>query len=133
MKLPKYNLSYNTRELIHSLAKMTCEQRSILFQYFPEVYAKDNEDEANGLRNNVYQAREQTNFKRSTRSVKTTPKSCRQYGRLGYRENGHCTLFDSKLRLFTAYCDFTSEPGFAWTLVASFSRQMVQTEISKVN
>ena len=27
MKLPKYNLSYNTRDLIHSLAKSTCERK----------------------------------------------------------------------------------------------------------
>ena len=27
MKLLKYNLSYNTRDLIHSLAKSTCEKK----------------------------------------------------------------------------------------------------------
>ena len=27
MKLPKYNMSYNTRDLIHSLAKSTCERK----------------------------------------------------------------------------------------------------------
>ena len=27
MKLPKYNLSYNTWDLIHSLAKSTCERK----------------------------------------------------------------------------------------------------------
>ena len=30
MKLPKYNLSYNTRDLIHSLAKSTCERKYVL-------------------------------------------------------------------------------------------------------
>ena len=30
MKLPKYNLSYNTRDLIHSLAKSTCERKHVL-------------------------------------------------------------------------------------------------------
>ena len=27
MKLPKYNLSHNTRDLIHSPAKSTCERK----------------------------------------------------------------------------------------------------------
>ena len=29
MKLPKYNLSYHTRDLIHSLVKSTCERKHV--------------------------------------------------------------------------------------------------------
>ena len=66
-------------------------------------------------------------------SGKKAPRSCSQYGLLGIRENGYCTLYDSTLNKFTAYCDFTSEPGYAWTLVTSFSRILVREEMNKVS
>ena len=37
MKLPKYNLSYNTRDLIHSLAKSTCERKYDFFIIIAKV------------------------------------------------------------------------------------------------
>ena len=38
MKLPKYNLSYNTRDLIHSLAKSICERKDYKFVCSFSVY-----------------------------------------------------------------------------------------------
>ena len=49
------------------------------------------------------------------------------------KENGYCTLYDKRFNKFTAYCDFTSEPGYAWTLVASFERDIVRGEATQVN
>ena len=64
---------------------------------------------------------------------KLLPRSCVHCGLLGLKESGYCTLFDNNLNSFTAYCDVTSEPGYAWTLVTSFSRQVVLTEVNQVS
>ena len=40
MKLPKYNLSYNTWDLIHSLAKSTCERKYDYTKAFDKVRRK---------------------------------------------------------------------------------------------
>ena len=61
------------------------------------------------------------------------PRTCSHFGMLGFRENGYCTLYDSKLGRFTAYCDFTSEPGYAWTLITSLSRHFVRKGSSGVS
>ena len=60
------------------------------------------------------------------------PKSCVDCGLLGMKENGYCTIHDNDFNKFLAYCDFTSEPGYAWTLVMSYSRHIVQSEGSQV-
>ena len=66
---------------------------------------------------------------KAKRSQKTAlPNSCAQCGQFGMTENGYCTVQDAHLHKFIAYCDFTSEPGYAWTLVASFSRRMVRSK-----
>ena len=67
--------------------------------------------------------------------MKTTPlaHSCADAAQLGMYDNGFYTLHDTSDKKYTAYCDFTSEPGFAWTLILSFSRHIVRTEPSQVS
>ncbi|EDV25805.1 uncharacterized protein TRIADDRAFT_55268 [Trichoplax adhaerens] len=36
-------------------------------------------------------------------------------------ENGYFTLYDSTNKPYIAFCDFQSDPGFAWTLIESLS------------
>lgn len=59
-------------------------------------------------------------------------RNCRDCALAGLEENGHCTIYDDEGNKFTAYCDITSEPGYAWTLVTSFSRRIVRSEASQV-
>ncbi len=61
-----------------------------------------------------------------------SPRGCIDYLLGGNLENGYYTLYDKQNQRYTAYCDFTSEPGSAWTLVVSFSRHTVLTEQSQV-
>ncbi|XP_065061923.1 uncharacterized protein LOC135688827 [Rhopilema esculentum] len=67
-------------------------------------------------------------------TMKTTPlaHSCADAAQLGMYDNGFYTLHDTNDKKYTAYCDFTSEPGFAWTLIFSFSRHIVRTEPSQI-
>ena len=48
-------------------------------------------------------------------------RSCLDYLQHGLYENGFYWLFDDANQRFVAYCDLTSEPGAAWTLVMSWS------------
>ena len=48
-------------------------------------------------------------------------RSCLDYMRRGKFENGFYWLFDDQDKRYVAYCDLSSEPGAAWTLVMSWS------------
>ena len=93
---------------------------------------QDDKDIANELRDRSHLGK-QRGRKAVGNPTKLLPRSCVHCGVLGLKENGFCTLYDSTLNPFTAYCDVTSEPGYAWTLVTSFSRQVVQTEVNQVS
>ena len=41
--------------------------------------------------------------------------------------SGHYVLFDGTNKPFTTYCDFESDPGFAWTLIESLSLAKAKT------
>ena len=49
-------------------------------------------------------------------------RSCLDYLEHGMLESDFYWLFDNKDRRYVAYCDLSSEPGSAWTLVMSFNR-----------
>ncbi|EDV25804.1 uncharacterized protein TRIADDRAFT_63826 [Trichoplax adhaerens] len=42
-------------------------------------------------------------------------------------QNGYFTLHDSTNKPYLAFCDFQSDPGFAWTLIESLSRTNAAT------
>ena len=45
MKLSKYNLSYNTRDLLHSLAKSTCERkRKSIYLFLLKLLSRNVDD-----------------------------------------------------------------------------------------
>ena len=48
-------------------------------------------------------------------------RSCLDYLRRGKVENGFYWLLDDQDKRYVAYCDLSSEPGAAWTLVMSWS------------
>ena len=48
--------------------------------------------------------------------------SCLDYLQHGNSENGYYWLFDAQYQRYVVYCDFSSEPGAAWTLVMSWNR-----------
>ncbi|XP_046849119.1 uncharacterized protein LOC124442668 [Xenia sp. Carnegie-2017] len=49
-------------------------------------------------------------------------KSCVDYLRKGYKSDGFYDIYDFNTnKIITVYCDLTSEPGSAWTLVMSFA------------
>ena len=48
-------------------------------------------------------------------------KSCQAYKAAGERKSGLYTIIDDSNRSFQVFCDFDSEPGFAWNLIQSFS------------
>ena len=51
-----------------------------------------------------------------------TARSCLDYLKRGFDTNGFYTIYDFNSNDFvTVYCDMTSEPGSAWTLVMSYS------------
>ena len=51
-----------------------------------------------------------------------TPRSCLDYSRKGFKDNGYYKIYNFHTNTFlTVYCDFTSEPGAAWTLIESYS------------
>ena len=49
-------------------------------------------------------------------------RSCLDYLRHGVFESDFYWLFDSQDKRYVAYCDLSSEPGAAWTLVMSWNR-----------
>ena len=50
------------------------------------------------------------------------PKSCVKYGQSVYKD-GVYKIYDNGGNSFPAYCDLRSEPGIAWTLIMSWSRE----------
>ena len=51
-----------------------------------------------------------------------TPRSCLDYSRKGFKDNGYYKIYNFQTNTYlTVYCDFTSEPGAAWTLIESFA------------
>lgn len=48
------------------------------------------------------------------------PRSCLDYLEHGVFEDGFYWLFDDQYKRYVAYCDLSSEPGAAWTLVMSW-------------
>ena len=48
-------------------------------------------------------------------------KSCQAYKAAGERKSGLYTITDDSDQSFQVFCDFDSEPGFAWNLIQSFS------------
>ncbi|XP_020632736.1 uncharacterized protein LOC110069547 [Orbicella faveolata] len=50
------------------------------------------------------------------------PRSCLDYLRDGIFGSDFYWLFDSHNKRYVTYCDFSSEPGSAWTLVMSWNR-----------
>ena len=48
------------------------------------------------------------------------PRSCLDYLKQGILKNGFYLLYDDDDQLYTAFCDLSSEPGTAWTLVTSW-------------
>ena len=51
------------------------------------------------------------------------PTSCVEYGQQGAYKDGIYKIYDNDGNSFPAYCDLKSEPGIAWTLVMSWSRE----------
>lgn len=51
-----------------------------------------------------------------------TARSCVDYLKRGFKTNGYYQIFNFNANTFTTvYCDMTSEPGTAWTLIESIS------------
>ncbi|KAJ7363607.1 hypothetical protein OS493_009769 [Desmophyllum pertusum] len=48
-------------------------------------------------------------------------KSCQDYKAAGKNTSGLYEVIDNSNRTFQVFCDFHSEPGFAWNLIQSFS------------
>ena len=48
-------------------------------------------------------------------------KSCQAYKAAGEKSSGLYTITDDTDQSFQVFCDFDSEPGFAWNLIQSFS------------
>ena len=55
------------------------------------------------------------------RIIKRFPNTCLNYMMAGVRANGYYSVAGQNGETITVYCDFTSEPGSAWTLVMSWS------------
>ena len=53
-------------------------------------------------------------------------KSCQAYKAAGERKSGLYTIIDDRNQSFQVFCDFDSEPGFAWNLIQSFSLSQKQ-------
>ncbi|CAB4019950.1 Hypothetical predicted protein, partial [Paramuricea clavata] len=49
------------------------------------------------------------------------PRSCLDHLKNGLKTNGYYNIYDASSNLITIYCDMTSEPGKAWTLVMSWA------------
>ncbi|KAL9968535.1 hypothetical protein ACROYT_G020642 [Oculina patagonica] len=48
-------------------------------------------------------------------------KSCQDYKAAGVNKSGLYRVIDDSNLIFKVFCDFDSEPGFAWNLIQSFS------------
>ena len=48
------------------------------------------------------------------------PRSCLDYLKQSIPPNGFYLLYDDNNQLYTVFCDFSTEPGSAWTLVMSW-------------
>lgn len=57
----------------------------------------------------------------SQHQIKAIPKTCLDHLKDGAKENGHYSVAGPNYETTTVYCDFTSEPGSAWTLVTSWA------------
>lgn len=55
------------------------------------------------------------------RVLNTLPKACLDHLKNGVKRNGFYSVASENGDTLTVYCDFTSEPGSAWTLVTSWS------------
>ena len=53
--------------------------------------------------------------------ARVIPRSCLDHLRSGSQTNGYYSIAVQNGATITVYCDFTSEPGSAWTLVMSWS------------
>ena len=49
------------------------------------------------------------------------PTSCKDYYKTGANTTGNYSIVDQQNQPMTVYCDFSSEPGFVWTLIQSQS------------
>ncbi|KAM7432473.1 hypothetical protein ABFA07_017110 [Porites harrisoni] len=56
-------------------------------------------------------------------------KSCQVYKAAGERSSGLYTIIDDSSQSFQVFCDFASEPGFAWNLIQSFRLSQTQNII----
>ncbi|XP_046843086.1 uncharacterized protein LOC124437112 [Xenia sp. Carnegie-2017] len=62
-------------------------------------------------------------------STRVIAQSCLDYLKKGYKSDGFYKIRDFNAnRIITVYCDLTSEPGSAWTLVMSFAFKNRQVE-----
>ena len=62
-------------------------------------------------------------------------RSCQDYKAAGFDTSGLYTVEDDSSRTFQVFCDFDSEPGFAWNLIESFSlsnRLLFQVTVKKI-
>lgn len=55
------------------------------------------------------------------RLITTIPNSCLDYLKDGVKTNGYYSVAGLNGKTVTVYCDFSSEPGSAWTLVISWA------------
>ncbi|XP_046847807.1 uncharacterized protein LOC124441386 [Xenia sp. Carnegie-2017] len=67
------------------------------------------------------------------KKLEITPQSCLDYLKQGYTSDDFYKIYDCNSRkMITVYCDMTSEPGSAWTLVMSFAlKNKVIEQLSK--
>ena len=59
-------------------------------------------------------------------------RSCQEYKLAGFRRSRLFTLIDDSHQTFRVFCDFDSEPRFAWNLIESFnlsSKDLFQVNI----
>ena len=49
------------------------------------------------------------------------PRSCQDYKAAGVDKSGLYKIIDNTNQILQVFCDFDSEPGFAWNLIESFS------------
>jgi len=59
------------------------------------------------------------------------PRSCQDYKAVGVDKSGLYNITDDNNDTFKVFCDFDSEPGFAWNLIQSFS--LSEKDIFQVN
>ena len=57
----------------------------------------------------------------SGKHCETQLKSCQDHKAAGSNSSGLYTVSVNNIQTFQVFCDFNSEPGFAWNLIESFS------------